>query len=281
VNITDEQIDAAIERVKNGANKPQFHVGEIFLSVDNPQDEADVKMEAEAITQQIALGAVFPNVARQFSQAPSAASGGNIGWVQQGQLPEALDKALSEMQPGQVTPPIRAEGGYYILMMADRREPVGTEEVAPVATADPDGLVPVQRILLALPPDSPPEFREQATNFARQLAGSIRTCADVRPIVEATQGLQYFDLGKIKPAELAPEFGEAISKTPPGGVSAPTPSGVGIELFVRCDAAPRRVVAAKIPTREEMRQQMLDQQLGVLARSYLRNLRRDGVVETR
>jgi peptidyl-prolyl cis-trans isomerase SurA len=282
VNITDEQVDAAIARLKEGAEKPQFHVGEIFLSVDNPQDEAEVKMEAEQIGQQLALGANFPAVARQFSRAPSAASGGNIGWVQQGQLPEALDKALSDMQPGQITQPIRAEGGYYILMMADRKEPVGTEEVQAPPPPSPDSAISVDRILLPLAPDSPAELRQQATDFAAQLAGVIRTCGDIPNLNLAQQGIQHFRLGEIKKADIAPEFAEAIfDKTPPGGVSAPTPSDAGIELFVRCDAAPRRVVAATIPTREEMRQQMLDQQLGVLARSYLRNLRRDGVVETR
>jgi peptidyl-prolyl cis-trans isomerase SurA len=283
VNVTDEQVDAAIARLEEGADKPQFHVGEIFLSVDNPQDEAEVRQEAEQIAQQIGLGAVFPTVARQFSRAPSAASGGNIGWVQQGQLSPELDKVLSEMQPGQITKPIRAEGGYYILMLADRREPVGTEEVQAPPPPDPAAGIPLYRILLQLSPDSPPALRQQAVTFAEQLRGSgaIRTCADIKPIVDQSQGLLSFDLGVMKPADLAPEFAKAILETPPGGVSAPTPSDAGVELFVRCDPAPRRVVAQKIPTREEMRQQMLDQRLGVYSLTYLRNLRRDGVVETR
>jgi peptidyl-prolyl cis-trans isomerase SurA len=281
VNITEEEVDAALERLKQGASKPQFHVGEIFLSVDNPSEEAAVKMEADQIAQQLTLGANFPAVARQFSRAPSAASGGNIGWVQQGQLPEALDKVLSDMRPGQVTAPIRAEGGYYLLMLADRREPAGTEEVQGPPPLDPNGPIPVDRILLPLPPNAAPEYRAQALRFATEISGVIQTCADIVKMDLASQGIQHFRLGEIRVADLAPEFGEAIAKTPPGGVSAPTPSDAGIELFVRCDPAPRRVVVQKIPTREEVHQQLLDQQLGVLSRSYLRNLRRDGVVETR
>ena len=126
VTISDEEIDAALERLRVGADRPQFAVSEIFLSVDSPQDEAPSRQAAEQIIAQLNQGALFGNIARQFSQSASAASGGNIGWVLQGQLPEEIDEVLSDVEPGQLAGPIRSEGGYYIVVLRERREPIVT-----------------------------------------------------------------------------------------------------------------------------------------------------------
>ena len=67
---------AELARNAEGANKPHYHVLEIFLPVDNPELDAKVKKDAEEVEKQLHQGAPFPVVARQFSQHPSAATGG-------------------------------------------------------------------------------------------------------------------------------------------------------------------------------------------------------------
>ncbi len=73
-------------RLAEGANKAHYHVMEIFVPVDNPEQDAKVKKDAEEIVNQLHQGAPFAMVARQFSQHPTAATGGDIGWVYDGQL---------------------------------------------------------------------------------------------------------------------------------------------------------------------------------------------------
>ncbi len=280
VQVSDEQINAALSRLKDGADKPQFQVAEIFLAVDNPQDDEKVKAEADQILQQLSLGASFPNVARQFSRSASAASGGNIGWVQQGQLAPDIDKVLGVLQPGQVSTPIKAEGGYYIMLVIDRREPAGAAPVAAPAL-DPDGPLPLDRLLLPLAPETPPEVMQQAIAFAQSLRAGIRSCADLPAVAARAPGAQYFRLGEMRAADLSMELGDAVRKTGPGGVTEPVVSGAGVELLVRCDPAVREVKPFVMPTREEIQQQLFVQRLTVLARSLMRDLRRDAVVETR
>src|SRR5262245_30159959 len=124
--IKDQQVDEAMERLRKGADKPQFLVSESFIAIDRPEDEEAVSTSAKQIAAQLGQGAPFATVAGQFSQSPSAADGGDIGWVVQGQLADDLDGALSKLRPGQTTEPIRSEGGYYVLLLRDRREPIGT-----------------------------------------------------------------------------------------------------------------------------------------------------------
>ena len=280
IQVGEDQIDASLNRLKEGADKPQFQVAEIFLGVDNPADDEKVKAEADQILQQLSLGAGFQNVARQFSRAPSAASGGNIGWVQQGQLPADIDKALSEMQPGQVSIPVKSEGGYHIVMMMDRREPAGTEQVE-APKLDPTGPIPLDRLLLPLGPETPPEVVQQAVAFAQSLRAGIRTCADLPAVAARAPGAQHFRLGTMSAADLSMELGDAVLKTQPGGVTEPVISDAGVELLVRCDPAIRKVTPFVMPTREEIRQQIFVQRLTTLARSLMRDLRRDAVVESR
>ena len=52
---------------------------EIFLPVDNPEQDAKVKKDAEEVESQLHQGAPFPVVARQFSQNPTAAHGRRHG----------------------------------------------------------------------------------------------------------------------------------------------------------------------------------------------------------
>jgi peptidyl-prolyl cis-trans isomerase SurA len=130
IEIGQEEIDQVIQRIQANAGKPEYLAAEIFLAVDTPEREDDVRRLAERLYEQIGQGASFPAVARQFSQSAGAANGGDLGWVQQGQLPEELDNSLQQLRPGQATRPIRSITGYHILMLRDQRA-VGTANSLP------------------------------------------------------------------------------------------------------------------------------------------------------
>jgi peptidyl-prolyl cis-trans isomerase SurA len=280
VNISEEDVDAALERLQTGADRPQFLVSEIFLSVDGPQDEAPTRESAEQIISQLAQGAQFANVARQFSQSASAASGGDIGWVLQGQLPEEIDEVISEMDPGRLAGPIRSEGGYYIFVLRDRREPIGTEAVeAPVI--DPNAPVPLERLLLPMPPNPTEEMQIRARDAASMAVSSIATCEDIPAVAAQLEGAIHMSLGEVNLNTLSPEISQHVRNTPPGNVVPPFGSQVGVEIFVRCDERIRERIPIEIPTREAMAQQLYLQQMTVLARSYMRDLRREAVIEIR
>ena len=148
ISVTEQQLDEAMARLKQGADKPQFLVSEIYMGVDRPEDETTVRAGADQLAQQIAAGAPFQTMAGQFSQSPSAADGGDMGWVTQGQLPEELDHLLTDLKPGQVAGPVRAEGGYYLIFLRDRREPANTQlaEVPAAPAPDPNAPVPLERL---------------------------------------------------------------------------------------------------------------------------------------
>ena len=282
VLINDQQIDEAMDRLKQGADKPQFLVSEIFLAVDRPQDDQAIKTSADQILEQLKQGAPFAAVAGQFSNSPSAADGGDIGWVIQGQLPEDLDHALANLEPGDLAGPIHAEGGYYVLQLRDRREPAGTKVQEKTETpADPNAPIPLARLLIPVPPAADQKYRENAVQLGNNLKAQLRSCQDLTTASKQLPGSAFFDLGPSNPKDLAPELRDALAKTHAGEMVQPYFDQAGLELIMRCDKAPPKVVVFQLPTRDQLQQQLFVQQMSILGKSYLRDLRRDAVVETR
>jgi peptidyl-prolyl cis-trans isomerase SurA len=283
VLINDVQVNEAMERLKAGADKPQFLVSEIFIAVDRPEDETSVAASAKQIADQLKQGAPFATVASQFSQSPSAADGGDVGWVVQGQLAEDIDAALAKLKPGDTSDAIRSEGGYYIVALRDRREPIGTviDNTEETAAFDPEKPIPLDRLLVPLPPNASDMIKERATQLGANIRSTVRTCNDLPTISGQLQGSVYARLGEMKPAALAEDLRNALEKTERGKVVEPFFSPAGLEIIMRCDTPGVRPVAFQLPTREELEQQLFVQQMSVFAKSYLRDLRRNAVVETR
>lgn len=122
IEITDKDIQDRIERLSGGVGKSQYLASEIFLPVDEPSREADVRALAARLVSEIRdKKAPFQRVAAQFSAAAGGAQGGTLGWVQEGQLSEDLDRILPTLQDGGISEPIKTADGYHILMVQSRR----------------------------------------------------------------------------------------------------------------------------------------------------------------
>jgi peptidyl-prolyl cis-trans isomerase SurA len=284
VHISKENVQAELIRIKAGANKPRFFVSEIFEAVDTPEQEGKVQKDMDDISKQIAMGAPFSSVARQFSQNPTAAAGGSLGWVQDGQLPPELDAQVNKMRTGEVSPPIRSVGGYYLLYLQERQEPAGTKipTAAEQTPQYPPGELPMDRILLPLGPKTSKDEAQRAFEIAAELRTHIAGCERLDEFVKKTLPVaQFYNLGLMKVSDLSPEIQQAVSRTGPGESTPPFGSSAGIEIVVRCDKAPPKIEAIHVPTADEVEQQLYEDQISTLARQYLRDLRRDADIETR
>lgn len=280
--VTPEMVSAEMQRLSEGANRPHFQVGEIFLPVDSPEQEAKVLKDAETVTNQVSMGAPFQMVARQFSQSPSAAGGGDMGWVYEGQLAPELNAALAKMQPGEVSKPIRGVGGYYIVMLRERQEPAGTKiEQVQTGPTGPDGTLPLARLLLPLTPTTTKEQAEEVMKVALQVRARVTSCEAMEKFREQMPGSIYMHLGDAKLDELSPEIQKAMNGSRPGDVAAPFLSEAGIELIARCDKRQPVKTAYVMPNRRQVEESLFDQQISMMARRYLRDLKRDANIQVR
>jgi peptidyl-prolyl cis-trans isomerase SurA len=281
INVSSQDVDDAFRRFTEGADKPHFRAYEIFEAVDSPEQDAQVLKNMQGLVQQIRQGAPFPAVARQFSQNPTAAQGGDLGLVTEGQLVPELNDALMKLHPGEVSEPIKAGGGYYLLFLRQRYEPAGTKvpDATQATNANPDTL-PLARVLLPIGPKPPKALFDNATQAANVLRQHIAGCEHLQELIAQMRGALYFNLGNMQLSVLSPQMREQLSKTHPGETTEPFSSPAGIELIVRCDKAPPKIEVMPMPTRDDVEQQLFEDQIGAYARRYLRDLRRVANIET-
>lgn len=130
VQVTEFDVDSMEQQIKANFGKTEYLAAEIFLPVDSTSSEGDVRTLADRLVKQLRGGDVrFSALAGQFSQAAGASRGGDLGWVQQGQLMPELESALAALQKGQVTDAIRTALGYHILLLRESR--AATAETMP------------------------------------------------------------------------------------------------------------------------------------------------------
>jgi peptidyl-prolyl cis-trans isomerase SurA len=282
INISPAEVDAELARYAEGADKPHYLVSEVFFTVDNPDKDAEALKDAQNVEAQLKSGGSFAMVAHQFSQSPSAASGGDIGWVHEGQLAPELNAALTKMAINTVSPPIRSIGGYYVLFLRARQEPLGTKIDKPIeASTGPDSTLPLSRLLLPLGNAPTKEAVEAALKIADNLRASYTGCDMLQKIPQQIQGAVYMNLGDMKVSDLSPEIQKALANTHSGEAATPFVSEAGIELIARCDKKIVVQTAYVIPTRQDVENQLFQQQISAMARRYMRDLRRGVDVEVR
>lgn len=283
--VSQAQVDDAMRRAAEGANKPHFRVSEIFLPVDRPEDEARIKAEMEGIEKQIRSGGSFRNVARQHSRNPSAALGGDMGWVYDGQLDPELNAVVAKLQAGELSAPIRGKGGWYLLGVQERQEAIGTNvTVEAPPPSGPPGTLPLANLFLPLPPGSPKDAIDNAMKISMQIRAATDSCATLEKISQdpVLKGSTFQNMGNYEISGLNAEVQKALAETKAGEVAMPIMLDVGIFVFARCDKRPpppREVF--KLPTREEIQQRLFNEQVSALARRHLRDLKRDASIQER
>ena len=84
-----------------------------------------------------------------------------------------------------------------------------------------------------------------------------------------------------KLSDLSQQIHDVLAKTAPGTAAAPFQSAAGVELFVRCDKAIVKKQKFTLPSRKEVEQELLNEQISAMARRYNRDLRRNADIEAR
>jgi peptidyl-prolyl cis-trans isomerase SurA len=274
VEISDDEVDAAIKRLKEHANEPQSRVAEIFLAVDNPSQDAEVRALADKLTEQMKQGARFSAIAQQFSQSATAAVGGDMGWLRPDQLPPDLAAAVAPLKVGQLSAPIRSGGGYYLLLVLDRRNgDVGGGSRA-------DTIYDVVQVVFPLPPQANEAMKRQAAAEAMSVRAGAKNCAEFLRVGKE-KSPQMSNEGQVSANSVTPQMRELLNKMSPGQASPPILQRNGIGVVMLCSKETKAATKNTEPTREEVFDSLLKQKLDTVSRRYMRDLRRASYVDVR
>jgi peptidyl-prolyl cis-trans isomerase SurA len=270
--VTGDQIDEALEQVKQNRGKPEYLVAEIFLGIDNPEGEAEIAQNADRLVTDIKQGADFHAMARQFSEGATAAAGGDLGWVQLAQLDPKTAETIEHMQIGEVSAPIRTISGYHILWLRERR--------VNSAPAPAEARITLRRIQLPIGPNTPAAEIDAKKAQLAQATQPIKSCDDVAKIAAELHAPGSTDLGTLRVVDLAPALQSVVADLAIGHASAPVTLDTGLAVLVVCQRTDPGAEAA-LPSRDDIANRILADKLDGESRKYLRDLRQAAYIDLR
>ncbi|MFB0613145.1 peptidylprolyl isomerase [Aurantiacibacter poecillastricola] len=270
VNVSEGEVNELFERLQASRGTTEYRLGEIFLSA-TPVNREQVLANANQIVEQLRQGGSFVTYARQYSQASSAIVGGDLGWIRLEQLQQpTLEAAAQQMAPGQLVGPLEIPGGYSILLMIDQRQ---------IGMADPrDAVLSLKQISIDFPGDISQAEAEQRGESFLEAVDSLNGCGDAnlraaaigaatvdneltaRQLPEALQSA----LLQLNVGQSSPPFGELV----PGG---------NLRVLMLCGRDDPQETQG--PSTDQIMAQLEDERVNRRAQSYLRDLRRDAVIE--
>ena len=129
--LTDEELENYYEANKDMfQDQEQIEASHILIKVNNPKDEEEskaAKVEIDEIAGKIKKGEDFEELAKQHSQCPSSAKGGNLGYFPRGSMVPEFENAAFDLRVGEVSEPVKTDFGYHIIKLnakkAARKKP--------------------------------------------------------------------------------------------------------------------------------------------------------------
>jgi len=253
VPINENDVDRAFE----AATRPkalQVLVSELVLPASEGQEEATMA-RAQELSDTISGEAAFASAARRFSAAPTAGAGGRLDWLPLANLPAAIGQKVLALDTGEVSDPISVPGAVVLFMLRD---------VAEDKTAEPIS-VTVDWVEFLVPDDAAEiaRLRNKADNCP-MLMGEAKGLPDDR-MVRTKVGMEAV------PNDVALE----LAKLDLNETSVALARGSFRRLLMLCGREP---VLEPMPTRDQVREQVINQKLEGLAEGYLEELRSAAII---
>lgn len=229
VNVTESDVDAFIkERQAANPQGLEVNLGHILVEVPDGADAQTVaqrRARADEAADRLRKGDDLAVLARQYSQAPEAATGGLLGLRGLSRLPDLFVEATRSLPVGGVAGPVRSGAGFHVLKVVERKS-------APLPEFN-ISQTHVSHILLRL---SPQLSQEQAIarlkDFrSRILGGQASFEALAREFSQDGSSRKGGDLGWVAPGQFVPEFEQVMNGLRQGEISEPLVSRFGVHLI--------------------------------------------------
>jgi peptidyl-prolyl cis-trans isomerase SurA len=267
---TKGDIEAEKTALKAQIGTTQYHLSEIFIPVSDPASDATAKNFASTVIAQLRTGAPFPVVAAQFSQAPTALQGGDMGYLPLNELDPAVAAVVTSMPVGAISNPIRVPGGYEIVQMG------GTHVVGSTMQT----MLSMRQVFVPYPtPITNGQVGPDQAAVITKLVNAAKAVHDC-PGMEALN----VTFGKVHPADpgpvdlasvTPPNFQQMLAAIPENKVSPPLVAQDGVTVVMVCS---RDTKAAALPSDEQIANVIIDRRVQMESQQLLDGLKHESVI---
>jgi len=277
VKVSESEIDAYIrEQSANNPDGVELSLAHVLVQVPDSASAArisELQTRAQRVADRARAGGDFAALAREFSDAPEGASGGEFGWRPTTRLPELFVEATRSLSTGGIAGPVRSAAGFHVLKLIDRRQ-AGSPEFTVTQTR-------ARHILLRTGPQlNQADAVARLNRYRQQVANGQATFEGLaREHSQDGSARQGGDLGWTAPGQFVPEFEEVMDKLQPGEMSQPLVSRFGVHL-IRVDER-RDTAMSEREQREVARARLRDQKAQATLLSWSQDVRARAFVEYR
>jgi peptidyl-prolyl cis-trans isomerase SurA len=106
----------------------QTRARHILVKVNELVSDAEGERRVVALKERIDNGADFAELARLHSNDLSAAKGGDLGWLYEGDTVPEFERAMDALKIGSISAPVRSPFGWHLIQVLERRTQDATEE---------------------------------------------------------------------------------------------------------------------------------------------------------
>jgi peptidyl-prolyl cis-trans isomerase SurA len=269
VVLSGSDIESEMNRLKAREGQEEYFVAEIFFPVGDNAPEADVRNAANDLYKQLkADPRKFPAAARQFSQNTTAAAGGVIGWITPDQLDDDISQALINMPKNSLSPPVKTNDGYTILLLRDKRK------------IDLGGTNSQERLRIKIANFTMPvndNDRQQIQNEIDLFIRDVKGCLDINKRVAKLESASLQELDDVS-SQIPANIVAAVVSSDIGDVGQIIENDTVVQIPMLCGREGGQGMAN---VERQVEERMGMQRIDILQKRYLRDLISEAYIERR
>nr|WP_304055473.1 peptidylprolyl isomerase [Nitrosomonas communis] len=276
VNVTEGEIDNFLRTQETSSmGNDEYRVAHILVQILEQMDAAQVEMKrqrAEAALRKLQEGVEFAQVSAEFSDAPNAMQGGDLGWRPIMQMGTTFAEILANMQPGELTPIIQSPVGFHILKLLGRR-PQETPVVIVNQTHARHILIKISELT------SEDDAHRMIMQIKDRIDSGANFAETAKAYSEDASASGGGDLGWLSPGDTVREFEQAMDALLPGQISSPVRTQFGWHLIQVMERRTQDV--SEKQQRQAARQAIQARKTDMVLQEWLQQLRDQVYVEYR
>ena len=261
VSITDGEVEDELSEMRDATQEPQYRVSEICLPAGDAEQAREMQSVGMQMIDQMQRGVPFGAIAQQYSACPSAARGGDLGWMRMEEFEPAIQELIPQLSAGNVSLPLPTDGMVKMIAMQQKRDAAEAGE-------------PAYEVVYAGAPKS--VGREAAAAAFAKLPATNGCRADALS-EDLGPGVGVTVLPMLPASAFAPAFQPALAGLERGEVSDVLEGDAAYHAVMLC----QKDEGLGLPSRSQIKAQLRGQELDRLGRRYLRDVERDGAVDVR
>ena len=227
LNVTDAEIDTQLLlEAREASTDQEFRLAHILVLV--PEQATSAQIDARRKRALLALselrkGSEFAQISAQYSDAPDALQGGNLGWRPSGRLPAIFLEALSALKAGEITDILRSANGFHIVKLLDKR---GRNDQPTIQQTRARHILIKQKEGV-----SDDDARERLGRLRERIVGGADFAELAKVHSDDPSSTKGGELGWLSPGDTVPEFERTMNQLRDNEISAPIQSQFGWHLL--------------------------------------------------